>query len=51
MKSTPQFRHCLTVGLDDCDARSLYFARGLGTTFGPFWFFARPEVTVVQVVG
>ena len=34
MKSTPQFRHCLSGGLDDRDALSLYFARGVGMALG-----------------
>lgn len=50
-KTTALFRHCLLEGLEDSDALSLYLARGVGTTFVPFWFFARPEMTVVRLVG
>jgi hypothetical protein len=50
-KTIALFSHYLIEGPDERDAHSLYFARGVGTTFVPFWFFALPEVTVVRVAG
>ena len=37
-KTIALFSHYLIEGPDERDARSLYFARGVGTTFVPFWF-------------
>jgi len=46
-----QFGHRYTEGLYHRDALTMHVSRGVGTTFVPFRFFARPEVTVVRVVG
>jgi len=40
-----------TEGLYHRDALTMHVSRGVGTTFVPFRFFARPEVTVLRVVG
>ncbi len=46
-----QFGHRYTEGLYHRDALTMHVSRGVGTTFVPFRFFARPEVTVVRVEG
>ena len=46
-----QFGHRYTEGLYHRDALTMHVSRGVGTTFVPFRFFARPEVTVLRVVG
>jgi len=46
-----QLGHRYREGLYHRDGLTMHVSRGVGTTFVPFRFFARPEVTVLRVVG